>query len=270
MTTYAVDASKYTSLSWRPDGLGLVIVQSHPADYGQGRSLQLMRLCRDSGVPWDAYIYQYLAYQDWLPAALETLDLAKAEGLVPRKLWLDVEDVDSGQNWAPVQRIAAVERDLALCDQWLLNNGLLPNTAIYSAAWYWRPYMANTLQFADRQLWAAQYDGVADASVFTPFGGWTSCRVKQYLGSQPDGTDLNVLSVDEEAELNGGGGSEDPVTDEERQQMQSTINGLVSSLGYIAGDLLAPVAPQKSNTKAVANLVAGIRQQADQHGISHA
>src|SRR4051794_4283978 len=101
MTTLARDASKYTQVpapvdQWKAEGAQLIIIQAHPADYGQSRSLDLIRAVAAAGLPWDAYVYQYLAFTDWLPGALETLDMAAAEGLVPRKGWLDVEDVDSG------------------------------------------------------------------------------------------------------------------------------------------------------------------------------
>lgn len=267
----AIDASKYTIqptpvAQWQANGVELAIVQAHPADYGQERSIQIVYDCINTGLVWDAYIYQYLAYTDWLPAALETLDQLAGQGLLPRKLFLDIEDVDSGKSWSPAQRIDAVTRDLGLCDAWLMRNGLMPNTAIYSAAWYWGPYMANTLQFADRQLWTAQYDNVADASVFTPFGGWGECRIKQYAGSQPDGTDLDVLSVAEEAEFRGSGGE---VTDEERQQMQNKIDGLVNALGYIGGDVLKPLT-RKTAAAYVKTAVSQIRGVCDQQGISHA
>jgi hypothetical protein len=41
--------------------------------------------------------------------------------------------------------------------------------------WFWADsaYMNDSTAFSDRDLWAAQYDGIADATVFTPFGGWT-------------------------------------------------------------------------------------------------
>lgn len=57
--------------------------------------------------------------------------------------------------------------------------------------------------------------------------------IKQYAGSQPDGTDLDVLSAAEEAELNGGA----PVDDAERQQLQAKIDGLVTTVADIADRL---------------------------------
>jgi hypothetical protein len=162
-----------------------------------------MRAVAAAGMPWDAYVYQYLAFGDWLPGALQTLDLAAAEGLVPRKAWLDVEDVDSGKDWSQSQRVDAVQRDLDLMDAWLTAHDR-PPAGIYSADWYWRPWLGNTARFTDRALWAAQYDNDPDTTRFTSFGGWSDCRIKQYAGSQPDGTDLDSLSADEAAALSGG------------------------------------------------------------------
>lgn len=61
----AVDVSKYTGVvtpdvvaQWRAAGVGLVIIQAHPAGYGQERSIELARVVEGSGMPWDAYIYQ--------------------------------------------------------------------------------------------------------------------------------------------------------------------------------------------------------------------
>jgi hypothetical protein len=72
---------------------------------------------------------------------------------------------------------------------------------VYTGAWWWIPSTGNSTLFRDRKLWLAQYDDIPDATVFNPLGGWSECRVKQYAGSQPDGTDLNVLSDAEAAEL---------------------------------------------------------------------
>lgn len=76
---------------------------------------------------------------------------------------------------------------------------------IYSAPWYWGPYMGSPTQFANRPLWVAQYTGAAGpieqtvASVtpgyFTQFGGWTSYAVRQFTSSAIAGgmeVDANV------------------------------------------------------------------------------
>ena len=226
----ARDLSKYTKVmtaddfrAWRDQDIGLVIIQAHPPGYGQERSLDLVRAATEAEMPWDAYMYQYLAYTDWLPSALGTLDILAAEGLVPRKAWLDVEDVDSGKGWPVSDRIGAVWRDLALVDAWTAAQGR-PEGGIYSAAWYWNGYMGGRHDFAERRLWAAQYDDVADASVLTLFGGWSGCRIKQYAGSQPDGTDLDVLSAEEAAEI-------EPVPPD------NPCEGVMNGLAYVCDDL---------------------------------
>lgn len=55
------------------------------------------------------------------------------------------------------------------------------------------------------------------------------------------------------------------------QPAQNPCSGLISSIGYMGGDLLAPVVKLKltSQPKAVQRLVAGIRAQCDALGINH-
>ena len=83
--------------AWKALGVGLVIVQSHPAGYGRDSSLALMQTLSDGGLRWDAYIYQYMGDAGWTEGALQTLDLAASKGLVPRRLWLDVETAPAQQ-----------------------------------------------------------------------------------------------------------------------------------------------------------------------------
>ncbi len=218
MPSLCIDASKYTSGlgvrsvdRWCGLGVRLVIVQAHPEGYGRETSLELIRTLvahrcalHADGMPWDSYIYEYMADPDWTASALGTLDLAVGEGHVPRELWLDVEDVDSERGWPSAWRQQAVERDLDACDAWAEAHGL-PPTGIYSGKWYWDQYMGSA-SFPGRELWDSNYDGQADAAVnFHPYGGWTEAAIKQYAGTSTlggvGGVDLDVLSVDEEAEM---------------------------------------------------------------------
>ncbi len=218
MPSLAVDASKFTvGLDgaavdrWCGLGVRLAIVQAHPKGYGREQSLELIRALaahrcplHADGMPWDAYIYQYMADPDWTTSALGTLDLAAEDGHAPRELWLDVEDVDTERGWPAAWRQQAVERDLVACDAWAEAHGL-PPTGIYSGKWYWDQYMG-AATFPGRELWDSNYDGQADAGVnFRPYGGWSQAAIKQYAGTSTlsgvGGVDLDVLSVDEEAEL---------------------------------------------------------------------
>jgi len=259
----AVDASKFTLEpfpvdQWKANGVGLVICQAHPAGYGNDKSIRLIRAVAAAGLPWDAYVYQYLNSPDWCTGALATLDAAAQEGLQPRKLWLDLEDVDQGQGWTVSQRVAAIQRDLAACDARGLTVG------IYSAAWWWNTRMDGGAFFTDRQLWAAQYDNVADTTAFTPFGGWSSCRIKQYAGSQSDGTDLDVLSAEEEADMPGVIPS-DPTSDDpgwvaKKAQVVQIAGELQTVAQQLASEATRRSGPRRS---VLVPLADGIRQRAD-------
>lgn len=203
-SNYTVEFTPELLQSWKARGVGLLILQAFPSWYVQYEEQQRqMRMCRQESMPFDAYIYDYLGIPDWLDHGLEGLtQLHEQEGLLPRMLWLDEEDVESAESATQQQRVVDINWSLIRADKWSADHGL-QRAGIYTAAWWWVPKTGNSTQFSDRKLWFAQYDGLPDASVFTPFGGWGTgmARVKQYAGSQPDGTDLNVLSVDEEAEL---------------------------------------------------------------------
>lgn len=69
---------------------------------------------------------------------------------------------------------ATIDAALAFADA--LN---LPKQAgIYSAAWWWNVKMAGSW-YSGRPLWVANYDEAQNIA-FAPFGGWTSCDMKQF------------------------------------------------------------------------------------------
>ena len=51
--------------------------------------------------------------------------------------------------------------------------------------------MADTREFADLPLWAAEYDDNPDVADVTLFGGWTSAGGKQYAEKLPSGAGLD-------------------------------------------------------------------------------
>jgi len=205
VTTFGRDCSNFTVTltaeliqQWKGEGVGLCLLQAFPPSYHQyEEQRQQMRVCASQGMPFDCYIYDYLGAPDWLDECLAGLEQALLPSEKPRKLWLDEEDTETEAGWTAQQRIDAISWSLQRAD------AAFDEVGIYSAAWWWGPKTGNTTAFNRRELWWAQYDGIPDATVFTPFGGWSAsmARVKQYAGSQPDGTDLNVLSAAEEAEL---------------------------------------------------------------------
>lgn len=98
---------------------------------------------------------------------------------------VDVEENVWDQSLNP--DAATLEQFLA---EWDALTGGQP-IVIYSAPWYWGPYMGSPTQFANRPLWVAQYTGVAPAlaeqsvasvtpGFMSPFGGWSSYAVRQF------------------------------------------------------------------------------------------
>jgi hypothetical protein len=210
----AVDMSNYTDpltaatiQQLKDAGVGHVIVQAvdPPPGYPAGRTRAQVQACIDAGLTVDAYI--------WMWFDLDTADIQRKlgllDGLAVHQLWLDVEDTAAIKYDQPTTE-AKVTDALAACDAFMTLSGA--KTGVYSGRWFWvdRRYMANTSCFADRELWDANYDDVADAALgFTTYGGWQRCVIKQYRGTSAvggvSGLDVNVLSVEKAAELTGGG-----------------------------------------------------------------
>lgn len=274
--TLAVDCSNFTD-PLTPDavqalkaaGVEVVIVQAvdPPPGFPAGVTRNQIQACLDGGLTVDAYV--------WLWFDLDVTDtqrkLGLLSGLTIRQLWLDVEDT-AAVKYDQATCEAKVTAALVECDAFVTTSG--EKTGIYSGRWFWadRRYMGNSNAFADRELWDANYDQVADAAVgFVPYGGWRDARIKQFRGTTSvggvGGLDLNVLSDGEAAEL--GQPSDPPTTPDPCAAIASDRDGLVSAIGFIGGDLLKPVAKQKASSSAVRNLVNGIRTVADQHGIAH-
>jgi hypothetical protein len=212
VSVLALDISNYTTpltdqllANVREAGVSHVIVQAidPPPGYPTGRTRDQIQRCLAAGFTVDAYLWLWfdLGAQD-IQRKLGLLD-----GLPIRQLWLDVEDTAAVKyDYAPLEQ--KVAQALDQCDAYQTTSG--QRTGIYTGRWFWtdRRYMGNLTTFADRELWDANYDGVADAAQgFTPYGGWTadSLRIKQYQGSTSvggvGGVDVNVLSVAEADEL---------------------------------------------------------------------
>jgi hypothetical protein len=208
MTTLAVDMSNWTDpltpvgvSALKDAGVGHVIVQAvdPPAPFPPTQTRDQVQACVAAGFSVDAYVWLWF---DLDPGDISR-KLALLDGLPIRKLWLDVEDT-AAVKYTQTATEGSVGVALALCDE------RLPDTGIYTGRWFWTDprYMANTTAFADRELWDANYDDVADAALgFVPYGGWTvdQVRIKQFRGTTTlgglGGLDLNVLSVLEAGEI---------------------------------------------------------------------
>jgi len=185
-------------------------------------SLENLRIAQAEGFELEAYAYL------WLGGPIEDRIARSLEACAPypvRRLWLDFEDNGHGasglpRDLTPDQVIELVYRGIAASDQ-----PGAPPWGLYSAAWWWRPATANVEIWKDAPWWIAQYDGIADPTVFTPFAGITQPAMKQYQGT----TQLCDLSVD----LNAAAETRVPIQDE--------LADLVNLLGYLQGDVAGAI-----------------------------
>lgn len=148
--------------------------------------------------------------------------------------------------------------------------GLTP--IIYTAPWWWRPFMGNSHAFKDYPLWYANYDGVPTLDNPGPFGGWDGqLAAKQYDGgSWPFAICQRTVDRDvfDPALFEGSGGG--PVTDEQLERMKriarDDILGNVTSASARIGAALkrvqSPNARQELQT-ALENLDDGARPAAE-------
>jgi hypothetical protein len=202
-SNFTVTESAALLEQWKAAGVELLIVQCFPPSYASKYANQIaqMQLAQQAGIPFDGYIYDYLADPSWRDGCLQGLQALVGQGLVCRRLWADEEDVSSStQSMSVPARVRAISVSLKAID--LAPTKINP-TGVYTGAWWWKPYTSNSSAFSDRPLWLANYDGNPDTSVgYVPLGGWPYVTTKQYAGSQPDGTDLDVLSAIEAGLLN--------------------------------------------------------------------
>ena len=174
----AIDVSNYTgpispaqAEALKAADVGRVIVQivDPPPGYPPSVFRQQIPVLLGAGIEVEAYVYLWLAGDTAARVRWAEAEIAPWRERIGR-MWLDVEDVT-----VPEDQDANRAAVLAAVDACRMPAG------IYSAGWYWRPYMGDTAAFARLPLWAAEYDGEASFR-FTPFGGWTACAMKQHIG----------------------------------------------------------------------------------------
>lgn len=268
----ACDISNYTSdltpaalEQWKQAGVGLVIVQSiePPAGYPVGRTRLQVQQCLDAGLSVDVYIWLWFD----LPLGDIAHKLDLIDGLDIQQLFLDVEDT-AAVKYSQAECEEKVAAALNLCDLRVTANG--QRCGVYSGRWYWADarYMGNTTLCADRELWDANYDGVVDAALgFVPYGGWTSARIKQYRGSTSlagiSGLDLNVLSVEEAAEIQGLPPAPPPVEENPCAGLIVTVADIADRLGdQILAEANRKAGPRKTELKRIVAEMAAEREQA--------
>ncbi|TAJ21558.1 MAG: hypothetical protein EPO65_01305 [Dehalococcoidia bacterium] len=187
----AVDVSNYTgaisgakAAALRTAGVGRAIVQivDPPPGYPPSVFRQQIPVLLDAGFEVEAYVYLWLG-GNTAHQVLDAIARVAPWRARLRRMWLDAEDVSVPEHQQANR--AAIDAAVGACS--------MP-AGVYTAGWWWRPYMGDSSAFAQLPLWAAEYDG--DASTrFTPFGGWNACAMKQHIGDTSlagiGGIDLN-------------------------------------------------------------------------------
>lgn len=136
---------------------------------------QQLQALKDGGIGISVYLW---CYHSMDPAQQAQQALDWYGDLTPSIWWLDAEEVDP--RWdgdGPAQRVAWLQT----CLQTLEQAG--QRAGIYTGAWWWKPFTADSTAFAGYPLWVAEYDNRPDLDVFYPFGGWSACQGKQYTGN---------------------------------------------------------------------------------------
>jgi hypothetical protein len=207
MNDLALDLSNYSSpitasamSLWQSNGVKLAIIQclNPPPGYPAGQTRAQLQACQDAGLPVDIYFFLFAGQS---PTTIQA-HLGLANGFRIRRKWLDIEE--------PGLSVRSISQALVLLDAY---PSLNQSSGIYSARW-WAASNPGILDHfsASRDLWCAQYDNIADASIFNPFSGWSNCRIKQYRGTSTFGgvtsVDINVLSTSEAATLPNQGGTQ--------------------------------------------------------------
>lgn len=128
----------------------------------------------------DAYIWWHPHESNTINTH-ERLDLLDRYGI--KQVWVDVEDTKA-LDLGIEQRISRLATTLAT----VRVRGYEPG--IYSAAWYWPNYMANTPVFKDYPLWSVgskNGSGYGDPPdtllLWAPYGGWTKAEGIQYTSN---------------------------------------------------------------------------------------
>lgn len=244
----SVDISNYTSpltdaalAAWKADGYELAIVQAlDSARFPQSVTREQITRCAASWVATDVYVYPFTGNGPG-DARRRLSEIDGLEHLIGR-VWLDAEDVEGA--WSPADREQAVTAWLTDLDVWAAQHGK-PRTGIYTAWWWMRDHLGytrdETCPWTDRDLWDANYDGVADVNVFYPYCGFQKAAIKQYAGTSTlhgiGGVDLNAVSEAEAARVRGAP-VEQPEPEPSAGGFTSLEADLISRMGYLHGDLV--------------------------------
>lgn len=173
ISNYSKELTDQGCADLKAAGVVGVIIQAVTGLDGLSYTRQQLDAATRNGLRIAGYVF---------PGGLAT-KLAMFDGYTIEFLWLDLE--------LPIS-IHAVDQALAMCDAYL---GKL--TGIYSGRWFFAQQgWLSLTRWSNRALWDSNYDGdPVLADDFRPYGGWTSCVVKQYHGTTDIGA-VHELDLD--------------------------------------------------------------------------
>lgn len=169
-------------------------------------------------------VYAFLGFNNWwIQPTNHSIAVAKEFGI--DRVWLDAEadDASTGHTVPGVTPAMRISR-LAEARDMVANAGLA--RGVYSAKWFWEPYMANTRLFANEELWLGGPYGVPPISGPPGFGGWLSVAIHQHTSTYwicNRGRDANYNFMEDD---------EMGMTPDERQEMND-LKKLASDLANI-------------------------------------
>ena len=228
MTALGRDFSNFSTDPPTTAGVEFGIVQALTPPMGKPHAMDgthclfQVKTLQAAGIPTDAYLFWQDGLEQTLAERIALLDTVSI-----RQWWVDFEVKIAGLIGAALTQ--SVADALAAADQ-------APSTLGRKAGFYtnqdwvnWYAGQGGDLSVFDgRPTWIANWsNGRADASD-TKFGG-NPCNIKQYAGTQPDGTDLDVMSDEEALLLNAPTVTPPPPT--------VTLDGALQAIAYMADTL---------------------------------
>jgi len=100
------------------------------------------------------------------------------DNVLLNRMWIDVEDEAPSKYYDPN---TTVNQEFLAAMVSALNTLKIP-VGIYTTKTYWTNIVNNVEGYGGYPLWYPRYDDVDSMDFFAPFGGWTSCYIKQTGG----------------------------------------------------------------------------------------
>ncbi|KAF7727446.1 hypothetical protein EC973_007515 [Apophysomyces ossiformis] len=188
-----VDVSSLTSQSSfqcvKDYGYTRAIVRCYIEAYGQNPGGAIDSNCyqnyvnaKNAGLEVDIYMFPCTGRSTCKSPATqvqEIINYVGAHSMIVGRLWLDVEVDSSANNWPST---TSNRNTLVAFKNSLNSSGW--KWGIYSSYYQWQSITGSVSYnlASNVPLWYAHYDENLSFSDFSPFGGWSTPSIKQYVG----------------------------------------------------------------------------------------